>query len=155
MTNKTFLGIDPGQKGGIASIAPMAEVPLLFQMPKTPRDVLVCLRNLRNKKVLAIIERSQPMPKQGVVSVFSYGVGYGVLIGCLEALDIPYVEIRPQAWKKEMLAGFSNKAAKATSIRVCRRLFPFANLIPPGCRVMQDGLAEALLIAEYGRRKNL
>lgn len=155
MTNKTYIGIDPGQKGGIASIAPMAEDPLLFQMPKTPRDVFLCLRNLHNNKSLAIIERSQPMPKQGVVSVFSYGVGYGVLIGCLEALDIPYVEIRPQAWKKEMLSGFNNKASKATSLRVCRRLFPTVNLIPDGCRVMQDGLAEALLIAEFGRRRNL
>lgn len=100
MTNKTYIGVDPGQKGGIASIAPSAEDPLIFMMPKTPRDVFRTLRHLKNSKTLAVIERSQPMPKQGVVSVFSYGVGYGVLLGCLEALEIPYVEVRPLEWKK-------------------------------------------------------
>ena len=71
--------------------------------------------------------------------------------GCTEMLEkfgVPYELVKPQKWKKE----FSVTADKNTSIEVCKRLFPGVNLIPPGCRKEHDGIAEALLLAEYARR---
>ena len=42
---------------------------------------------------------------------------------------------------------------KNTSIDLCKRLFPDINLLAtPRSRKPHDGMAEALLIAEYGRR---
>lgn len=89
------------------------------------------------------------MPKNGSVSMFHFGECFGWLQGMLEAYEIPYELVRPQKWKKE----FSVTADKNTSIEVCKRLFPGAKLIPPGCRKEHDGMAEALLMALYAKRR--
>jgi hypothetical protein len=44
--------------------------------------------------------------------------------------------------------------SKNTSIAVCKRLFPDVSLLPSErCRKDHDGMAEALLMAEYARRR--
>ena len=48
----------------------------------------------------AVVERQQSMPKQGVASSFKTGVGYGIIIGVLAALDIPAYFLSPTQWKK-------------------------------------------------------
>ena len=90
------------------------------------------------------------MPGQGVASTFNFGANYGFIKGMLEAFEIPYQTIPPQRWKKEF--GLSNDKAK--SIEVCNRLFPNVSLLPTEkSRVSNDGMAEAVLMAEYARRK--
>lgn len=90
------------------------------------------------------------MPGQGVVSMFNFGKGFGWILGTLEAYSVSYELIRPQKWKKE----FSVTSDKNTSIEVCKRLFPHVSLLPTErCKKDNDGMAEALLLAEYARRK--
>lgn len=90
------------------------------------------------------------MPKQGVTSTFTFGEGYGFLRGVMEALGISYQTVKPQRWKKE----FGLNSDKQESIAVCRRLFPDVSLKPTErSRVDNDGMAEAVLISEYARRK--
>ena len=90
------------------------------------------------------------MPGQGVTSMFNFGANFGYIKGVLEALSIPYQEVSPQRWKKE----FSLNSEKEKSIDKCRQLFPNVSLLAtPRCRVAHDGMAEALLMAEYARRK--
>lgn len=91
------------------------------------------------------IEKSQPMPKQGVAGVGNYMMGYGILIGMLSALRLAYTEVTPQAWKKVMMAGMGRE--KSEAIVRARQVFPH-NEFQKG----KDGRAEAALIAEYGRR---
>lgn len=159
---KNYVGIDPGQQGGIAWISPPTSLPsklrgtvalALHQMPDSPLGITAILGCLAVD--LVVLERAQSMPKQGIAGAFNYGVHYGTLIGILTAMGIPFVEVRPAVWKKEILQGVADKADKKQVISFCKKLFPKASLIPPGCRVEKDGLAEALLLAEYGRRKNL
>ena len=89
------------------------------------------------------------MPGQGVVSMFNFGMNFGFIQGVLKAYRIPYELVTPQKWKKE----FSCTSDKNTSIEVCKRLFPKVNLkATERCKKDHDGMAEALLIAEYGRR---
>src|SRR3990167_9430112 len=40
---------------------------------------------------MAILERAQAFPGQGVVSMFNIGRGFGMLEGILAALEIPYI----------------------------------------------------------------
>lgn len=151
---KTYCGIDPGQRGGIARIRDgVAERCLVQYMPNSPLLIVAALENIVID--LVVLEKAQSMPKQGIVGAFNYGVHYGTLIGILSVMGIPFVEVRPNVWKKEMLQGVRDKSDKKQVITFCKRLFPDVNLIPPNCRVEKDGLAEALLLAEYGRRKNL
>lgn len=155
---KFYLGIDPGMKGGLAIVAGEGALCTYIRMPENPLSIV---RHIRGKmldtdgKIVAIIEKAQAMPKQGVSSMFSYGQGYGFLLGALTTLDIPYHEVRPAEWKKTMLEGVADKKDKGASILACERIFPSVELIPHGCKKPHDGIAEAILIAEYGRRKNL
>ena len=76
-------------------------------------------------------------------------MNFGFIQGVLKAYGIPYELVTPQKWKKE----FSCTSDKNTSIEVCKRLFPNVNLkATDRCKKYHDGMAEALLIAEYGRR---
>ena len=70
-------------------------------------------------------------------------------MGVLSALGVPYELVRPQKWKRE----FSCTSDKNTSIAVARRMFPTVPLLAtPRCKKPHDGMAEALLMAEYCRR---
>lgn len=153
-----YVGIDPGQSGGIAFLCPTNNDVMLYRMPANQKELNDLIKRMGMATV--ILEKAQPMPSQGSVSGFSYGVGYGVLIGMLVAHGIRFIEVRPAEWKKIVLAGVSGKGKskkekKDDSIVAVERLFPEVNLIPAGCKKPHDGIAEALLLAEYGRRLNL
>jgi hypothetical protein len=70
--------------------------------------------------------------------------------GLLKAFRISYELVPPQKWKKE----FSVTADKNTSIEVAKRLFPNSDFRrTERCKSPHDGKCEALLMAEYARRK--
>lgn len=100
--------------------------------------------------VMACVERVSAMPGQGVTSMFNFGKASGYIEGVLSACGIGFQLIQPQKWKKEFTLIGKDKGA---SIAVCKRLFPGVNLKRTDkCRTDSDGMAEALLMAEYARR---
>lgn len=99
---------------------------------------------------LACVEKVGAMPKQGVTSTFTFGKSAGFIEGVLSACGIPYQLVTPHTWKKEFMLDKS----KQKSIDVCRKLFPNVSLYrTERCTTMSDGIAEAMLMAEYCRRK--
>ena len=155
--NNAYIGIDPGQKGGVALVNGAGLAIEYETMPATVKGLLTliecCIRSCQDNDELPrlIVELAQPMPRQGVVSVFTYGRHFGSFEVIAALLEIPYYEVRPSIWKKTM----GLNALKANSIMLCERIFPTVRLIPARCRTKYDGIAEALLIAEWGRRKGL
>jgi crossover junction endodeoxyribonuclease RuvC len=101
------------------------------------------------KRLLVVIEKVGAMPKQGVASVFTFGYGFGVWIGALAALEIPYQLVTPQAWKKLLMAGEPKE--KDASRVVARRMWP-SQTEESLSRKKDHGRADAALLAEYGRR---
>jgi crossover junction endodeoxyribonuclease RuvC len=141
-----YVGIDPGLKGGIAII----ENGNFSVFPYSDDKLKEICQSLTNENARCCLEQVHAMPRQGVSSTFKFGVSYGFIKGVLESHEISYQEIPPQRWKKE----FGLNSDKAASIEVCRRLFPSAVLrASERCRTDNDGMAEALLMAEYARRK--
>ena len=144
-----YIGIDPGKNGGIACMRDEGKQAEVFSYDD---DVLIDNLEIaynNDVNVICYLEQVHAMPKQGVSSTFNFGMNYGFIQGVLRAYNIPYELVTPQKWKKE----FSCTADKNTSIEVCKRLFPNVNLkATERCRKDHDGMAEALLIAEYGRR---
>ena len=122
-------------------------------------DILAYAKMLQVKSAADItthcfIERSQAMPGQGSVSMFSTGYGYGIWLGLLTALQIEYSTIPSQRWSKYMLAEVNGGTTKQAASVVAHHLFPTTNfLASERCRVDHDGLVDAALIAEYGRRQ--
>ena len=146
-----YIGIDPGKNGGIACISDDKNNVEAFSYSD---DFLICYLGFvytqgLQDNVICYLEHVHAMPKQGVSSTFNFGMNFGFIQGVLKAYGIPYELVTPQKWKKE----FSCTSDKNTSIEVCKRLFPSVNLKATyRCRKDHDGMAEALLIAEYGRR---
>lgn len=150
MHSTLFIGIDPGQSGGIAAIGSAGYE--IVPMPETRKQAFDYLNQVtfEAKRTVAVVEKVASRPGQGVASMFKFGKGYGELLGILTALHCEILEPTPQAWKKIMLAGTDK--GKDASIQVCENLFPNVQLVLPRCRKPHDGMAEALLLAEYGRR---
>lgn len=154
-----YIGIDPGKNGGIAVINDKFPKPVNITVYKYSDDDLidvidVCTKGSsiavhRDEEIKCVLEKVNAMPGQGVVSMFNFGQNFGFIQGVLKAYEIPFELVPPQKWKKE----FSVTSDKNTSIEVAKRLFPGVNLkATDRCRKDHDGMAEALLIAEYGRR---
>jgi crossover junction endodeoxyribonuclease RuvC len=111
---------------------------------------MVALLEAADDVACAAIEYQASRPGQGAPATFSQGYGYGLWIGVLSTLRIPYEIVMPQAWKKNM--GIPPKSDKSASIIKALQLFPHAPLTTQRGREL-DGRAEALLISEFLRRK--
>ena len=147
-----ILGIDPGKTGGMALLNNDGE--LIDRMPFDGLGIADIIKTMRGMPIKhAFIEQVASRPGQGVVSVFTFGRGFGEILGALAALEIPHTLVRPQAWAKVMHAGTSGTDPKARSLVAIARLFPGVDLRPtPRCKKPHAGLVDAVLIAEYGRR---
>lgn len=102
------------------------------------------------------VEKVNAMPKQSPNSMFTFGMGYGLWLGVLAALSIPYTLVTPQRWKKEQMAGMG-KEKEAACVRGAQ-LFPSISdqLSRPkrgGGIIYLDGRGDALLIADLCRKE--
>lgn len=148
MTRLT-LGVDPGQAGALALLTDDGSVELLADLPIISDRSLkwidgsvlqsMLLNAIAGRPCRAVIERVSALPRQGVASSFSFGVGFGSILSVLQTLQLPLEFVTPAAWKRAM--GLSSE--KRAALNKARLLFPDADLR----LVKHDGRAEALLIA--------
>ena len=157
---KHIIGIDPGKNGGIAVITLKRNCVhedwwMLYKarVEVFSEEALVKICDKYSTKppsTTVYLENVHAMPKQGVSSTFNFGKNFGFIQGAIKQAGLDLVLVTPQTWKKEI----GCTADKSTSIKVCKELFPYVNLLASArCRKEHDGMAEALLIAEYGRRQ--
>jgi crossover junction endodeoxyribonuclease RuvC len=155
-----FVGIDPGLYGAVA-VLPDAEI---FDTPiaevrdgsrrrnkHLPREMFLLLERVHRQEPItcAALENVHSWPGMGVVPAFGLGHALGLWEMALAALAIPYELIRPQDWKKAMMQGMG-KEKGAARVRA-QQIFP--SVAGQLSRVRDDGRAEALLMAEFIRRK--
>jgi hypothetical protein len=96
------------------------------------------------------VERTQPMPKNGVIATFSLGINSGIIIGVIQSLRYPFVRVRPQDWKTKMSVSRKDKNA----IRgIVRELYP--EQAGQFARAKDHNRAEAVLISRYGVAEQL
>lgn len=136
-----IIGIDPGSaSGGIAILLDgKAEA---FKMPDTERDIYDIFESRVWDDPVVFIEIVHSMPKQGVASSFAFGRNYGFLRGVITALKYPMHDITPQKWQKFLSC--LTHGDKNISKQKAQQLFPQLKITL--------ATADALLIAEYGRR---
>ena len=145
-------GIDPGKSGGLAVLTSNGthqSIPMpIIGNDLDGRTIMAWLDDMA--PALVIVEQVAAMPKQGVTSTFTFGKGYGMILGILEAKGYAYRLVTPQAWKKSVLAG--TKKDKAAAIAFVHRAYPEIDLTPGKKRTPHDGIADAVCLAEYGRQ---
>lgn len=153
------LGVDPGIRGGLALIGsglPRVEILRGFD-GLTLKDLGEALFTAAGQADLVILEKVTASPPQrgslrfsGGKSMFTFGQSFGRLemALCLAGTVLEYVV--PQRWQREfMLVGHgrteSQTQKKNRHKEVAQRLFPDVRIT--------HGVADALLLAEYGLRK--
>ncbi len=159
-----FVGVDPGKLGGIAAldehgallwVRPMPLIPSVGGRPHYDLAALTALMvECRETSAFVTVERLSAMPAKlgGGIANFQRGVSQG-WEWLLAALQIPCHFVRPATWQRVMLDGAPGRATQQRAIIAAQRLFPGVDLRrTPRAHRAHDGLADALLIAEYGRR---
>jgi crossover junction endodeoxyribonuclease RuvC len=152
------LGIDPGLTGAVAALDVDGNFLWVRDTPtaKVTKTKSEYLESAMAQMLGACedtidhvwIETQQSMPKQGVASTFKTGVGYGIWLGIIAAYGLPHTAVRATEWKKEL--GIPPKSDKDVSRAYAQRLHPSsADQLE---RKLDHGRADAICIAEYGRR---
>ncbi len=152
-----YIGLDPGFKGAIAIIhedgVKVIDAPTLMVGKKRDYHVHEMLRILApydDLYAFAAIEKVHALPPPASrASAFTFGKGFGLWLGVLTGLGIPYEQVTPQRWQKEMMDGMQK--GKDASRAQAMALFP--ELSEELKRKSDDGRADALLIAEWRRRQ--
>ena len=140
------LGIDPGNTGALAFLDDDGDIREIEDMPVVAGFVnpalLVNLIVGYGPIKIAVVEAVHSHPKQGVASVWKFGVGYGMVHGVLAALKIPVVHAQPGVWKKRW--GLIGKDKGFSRQRAMERWPTHSDTFK---RVKDDGRAEACLMA--------
>lgn len=179
MSYTRFIGIDPGLEGALACVD-MDGGYQAFDMPvyikkqgkKTSRMLdevgfvqlldSITLKDVSGHEAqgsgqrpsastMVFLERQQAYHKQGVVSTFRTGAGYGYLRGVLRALGVPFEDEFPKKWQAEFGIVQVNDT-KLASYQQASSLFPRLEFKTQRGRI-KDGWSDAILMAEYLRRR--
>lgn len=178
--NIVCIGADPGFKGAIGVITPegyaVHPTPILKVEGNRKRSkrtgemvtpikshydlyeikrILLQIKNEAHAKGWPVelwYEDVHPMPGEGSTGAFSLGKGVMVWEAAGAFLDIKASKISSITWKKEIMGGMGKE--KDAAVYKAQQLFPLMKFRGPKGGLL-DGLAEALLIAEYGRRKSV
>jgi len=161
-----YIGIDPGQTGAIAFIDLEIDRVAIFDY-EDPLALVNLIEDVYTLSTPAVmyLEKQHSRPQQGVKTTFLIGENFGEWQGIHKVLGIltgvSLHIITAQAWKKAMFAGAKREYMtrkgeqvidqKKMSINLVRNLYPNA-ASKYVTRVRDHNRAEALLIAEYGRR---
>lgn len=164
--NKRILGIDPMGRGALAYLDANlgGDPPRVVDMPVVritkSRLELDCRalyeELLLGDPLIAYVEKMQPMGKGGNAS-FKAGAYRDALRMAFAALNVPMVEVLPKEWQKEFgIKSAKNDDTKSQSYLLASRMFPSVSgeLVTMRGRIL-DGRSDALLIAEFGRRKTV
>lgn len=171
---KSWIGIDPGKEGFIAVLS---DDGLVFFSIADHDDLGIAnfISQYSDKCCHVVIEDVHAVFGSSAGATFEFGKINGFLNGLLVAHKIPYTLVQPKEWqgaiwtnadmvvshkkveqKNGKVINRKETDTKATSINAAQRLFPSVDFRRnERCKKIDDNKVDALLMAEYGRRKNL
>jgi len=136
-----IIGIDPGWSGGIAVIDKNSVDAYSFST-MTEYDIWKVITECCCKDSICYLEKVHSMPAQGVASSFKFGHNYGFVRACVMSTLTPIIDVSPAKWQSAL--GCLTKGDKNVTKARAQQWFPKLKVT--------HGIADALLIAEYGRR---
>jgi hypothetical protein len=176
------IGIDPGKNGFICVFntnesvevkngewMPLIPNPLTYysiplinkEVDLRSLDVIFNSPEFKTDNIHCCIEDVHAIFGSAAKATFNFGWIVGVLEAMLVSYEIPYTKVKPKEWQKEMWQGIplqkkpnGRTDTKAMSLLAAKRLFPNEDLTATERSVKpHDGKADALLLAEYCKRK--
>ena len=171
--SKYIISYDPGHDGAIVvyrdgSLYSKGVVPQVSGKTLDLNLFIKFFSKFKDKDVVVVYEELHALFRVSASATFTLGYHMGVIKTMTQTLGMKSVAVKPKEWQKEMWGGFDkimvkkkgNKKktvdTKATSLKVCRSMFPSLDLRKNDrCTNPHDGIVDALLLAEYAKRKNL
>lgn len=152
-----IMGIDPGYSGAIAvlgadgGVLKMHDMPVYYKENNRKAIDIQAIKTifLEQAPKHVVIEQVASRHGDGPVGAFSFGAGYGILLGLLAGIGIPHTTVLPQVWKKDLSVPANKDEARARASQLLPLYSSFWLL------KKHDGRAEAALIALYGLRRQL
>lgn len=139
-----IVGIDPGKKGAATFMLEEGEIVDIIEYSKnTPHEISDAFLEFLPTIKKAYLEFVCSRPGQSSKATFTFGANYGFWQGILTAFKIPYEVVTPLTWQRKM--GCLSKGNKNVTKAKAQQLFPKQQKIT-------HGVADSILIAEYGRR---
>lgn len=150
---KHVIGIDPGLSGGIAIVND--DRIITHRMPPTEGDLLDLLWEYRADPMdspRCFVEKVNAGPKMGSSAAFKFGQNVGAIrVACL-AIGARVEYVTPQKWQKEFGLIVKGRGLGQGDTDKKNRNKARAQELYPGIKCTH-AIADALLIAEYGRRQ--
>jgi hypothetical protein len=147
---KMILGIDPGKDGALVWLGEDEAEAMFFPIKNHTEADLAFL--IRSKAVItdcAFIEKLGPHPTNGSISNFKLGMSYGFLHGMLAGI-CRYEEVTAIRWQTAL--GCRPKARTKHHEKKKITKGKAQEKYPQYMSKITHSTADALLIAEYGRR---
>jgi crossover junction endodeoxyribonuclease RuvC len=156
-----ILGLDPGTSGAIAAldgheVALLADLPVHMLAAKGRGDRAELDVHTLHTLIAGLgpiehvfVERVAARPGNGSVSMFRFGQACGAIYATLVVLGISITLVQPKAWQRHHGIGPTPDAARQRAVQ----LYPA--IAPRLARKADGNRADALLIADYGRRRLL
>ena len=138
-----YIGIDPGLSGGIA--ATNGDISVCGKCPLTVSDMAKVISTMTDlgSKPFAVIESVHSFPGQGVASTFKFGNNYGMWLGILAALKIPYIQVSPVKWMTYYGSRPKVKKDRKNHLKhLAQQRYPVLDITL--------ATADAILLAHYG-----
>lgn len=146
-----YIGIDPGKRGCMCILGADKSIQF-FDWPKD-ENVVQYYRKISHvihdiDISMAVLEKVHAMPKQGVSSMFTFGMNYGIWQGWIIAWQMPSLLVAPQTWMKGLLTKADGNCTKTQVGNAAQRLFPKAELTGPRGGYL-DGRGDSLCMAYF------
>jgi len=176
MTQKVilYIGIDPGKSGGIVAVSNGGTVIAKQSMPLLgdSLDVLAIYdlftSLMVNYNPVVVLEDVHSIFGSSASSNFTFGYVCGAIEAIVLCQRMKLIKVQPKEWQKTAWVNsdivYKPKKAdqkkasidtKATSLSAATRLFPNLDLRKgERSKIAHDGIVDALLMAEVGRRLN-
>jgi hypothetical protein len=160
---KTYIGIDLGLNGAITIIHPdghieSAKMPVIGKLIDIPSLKYIIAR----KDAVVVFEDLGVIFGTSKATAFSMGYQVGIVEALCVSLNLPYHKVKAKVWQKDMFQGVpeliksGKRDTKGMALVACQRMFPTLKLtFGERATKPHDGLVDAVLIAAYGKRKNL
>lgn len=154
-----WMGIDPGQKGGIALLTGGRAYG--WEMPELGGWVDLCelLRECRSMadEIYVAVEHVHSMPTDSAQAAFTFGMGVGATEALCVSMGMHLWRVAPTRWRRLVgIAPYFHTTDRAQRKReLKRRSMEMAKLLYPEAIIRSrwtEGVAEALLIATACRR---
>lgn len=152
-----FIGIDPGNKGGIAVIGEgglFVRCAYFENMPNW-KAVDGFLKTLKTESLFCCIEKVWGVPVWGSKMSFIFGGNFANWKLLLELNDIPYIEAAPITWQPKILNITRKKSVetKKISVNYINKRYPELQLPAKTLKQIDksSGISDAMCLALFGR----